>query len=72
MIGQSLALPSRAASRETWDRWIAVGFALGSACFFIGPFPGFVQLMGRPRHWATVFLGSGDRWGGSQQKRKSE
>ena len=30
------------------------------------------QLMRRPRHWATVFLRSGDRCGGSQQKRKSE
>ena len=29
-----------------WDRWIAGGFAIGSVCFFIGPFPGFQQLVG--------------------------
>ena len=58
MIGHSLALPTRAASRETWDRWIAVGFALGSACFFIGPFPGFVQLVGAGADGVVFFAGS--------------
>ena len=58
VIGHSLALPSRAASRETWDRWIAVGFALGSACFFIGPFPGFVQLVGAGADGVVFFAGS--------------
>lgn len=58
MIGHSLAFPTRAAGRETWDRWIAVGFALGSACFFIGPFPGFVQLVGDGADGVVFFAGS--------------
>ena len=45
MIGHALALGPRASARLAWDRWIAAGFAIGSACFFIGPFPGFVQLI---------------------------
>jgi hypothetical protein len=46
VIGHALALPPRAVARLGWDRWIAAGFAIGSACFFVGPFPGFVQLVG--------------------------
>ena len=41
-----------------WDRWIAVGFAVGSACFFIGPFPGFVQLVGAGADGVVFFVGS--------------
>jgi hypothetical protein len=32
-----------APGRAIW--WIGVLFAIGSACFLVGPFPGFVQLV---------------------------
>jgi hypothetical protein len=35
-----------------------VGFAVGSACFFIGPFPGFVQLLGAAADAVVFFVGS--------------
>jgi hypothetical protein len=45
-------------SRAAWDTWIAVGFAIGSACFFIGPLPGFVQLVGPGANGVVFFAGS--------------
>ena len=41
---------------RTW--WIGVLFALGSACFAIGPFPGFVDLVGAQADAAVFFAGS--------------
>jgi hypothetical protein len=38
--------------------WIGVLFALGSACFAIGPFPGFVHLVGAQADAAVFFAGS--------------
>jgi hypothetical protein len=38
--------------------WIAVLFIVGSACFAIGPFPGFVQLVGAAADAAVFFAGS--------------
>ncbi len=58
MIGHTLAFAPRPATRAAWDRSIAVGFALGSVCFFIGPFPGFVQLVGAAAVGVTFFVGS--------------
>ena len=58
MIGHSLAVAHRAFARAAWDRWIALGFAVGSACFFIGPFPGFVQLVGAGADGVVFFAGS--------------
>jgi hypothetical protein len=50
-------VPQRAA-RPLSERWVAAGFAIGSVCFFVGPFPGFVQLVGaRPDAW-VFFIGS--------------
>jgi hypothetical protein len=37
---------------------MSVSFALGSACFFIGPFPGYVNLVGDTADALTFFLGS--------------
>jgi hypothetical protein len=37
---------------------MAAGFAVGSACFFIGPFPGFVQLVGSGADGVVFFAGS--------------
>jgi hypothetical protein len=39
-------------------RWIGVLFAIGSACFFIGPFPGFVDLVGAEADGMVFFVGS--------------
>lgn len=38
--------------------WIGILFAIGSACFFLGPFPGFVQLVGSSADGAVFFVGS--------------
>jgi hypothetical protein len=42
----------------THRRWMAVFFALGSACFLIGPFPGYAQLVGDRADAVTFFVGS--------------
>jgi hypothetical protein len=49
------------ASRHLGPRvtpWIGALFAIGSACFFIGPFPGFVQLVGAEVDGMVFFVGS--------------
>ena len=38
--------------------WIGVLFAIGSACFFVGPFPGFVNLVGSSADGVVFFVGS--------------
>ena len=40
------------------ERWMALFFALGSACFLIGPFPGYAQLVGASADAMTFFVGS--------------
>ncbi|MBV9415183.1 MAG: YrhK family protein [Solirubrobacterales bacterium] len=42
----------------TRPRWMALCFALGSTCFLIGPFPGYVQLVGESADGVTFFVGS--------------
>jgi hypothetical protein len=42
----------------TRRRWMALSFALGSACFLIGPFPGYVQVVGESADGVTFFVGS--------------
>jgi hypothetical protein len=37
---------------------MAVCFALGSTCFLVGPFPGYVQLVGASADAITFFVGS--------------
>lgn len=37
---------------------MALCFALGSACFLVGPFPGYVQLVGDTADAVTFFVGS--------------
>ena len=39
-------------------RWMALFFAVGSACFLVGPFPGYVQLVGDSADAITFFVGS--------------
>jgi hypothetical protein len=40
------------------ERWMALLFAVGSACFFVGPFPGYAQLVGATADALTFFAGS--------------
>ncbi|HEY7622338.1 MAG TPA: hypothetical protein VH834_21385 [Solirubrobacteraceae bacterium] len=40
------------------ERWMALCFAVGSVCFLIGPFPGYVQLVGAGADAVTFFVGS--------------
>ena len=42
--------------RANW--WIGVLFAVGSACFVVGPFPGFVHVVGARADAAVFFAGS--------------
>jgi hypothetical protein len=42
--------------RASW--WVGVLFAVGSACFLIGPFPGFVELVGSTIDGIVFFVGS--------------
>jgi hypothetical protein len=42
----------------TRRRWMALCFALGSTCFLVGPFPGYVQLVGDTADAITFFVGS--------------
>jgi hypothetical protein len=40
------------------ERWMALCFAAGSTCFLIGPFPGYVELVGPGADAVTFFVGS--------------
>ncbi len=40
------------------ERWMAASFAIGSACFLVGPFPGFAELVGDTADAVTFFAGS--------------
>jgi hypothetical protein len=53
-----LAVAHPPLARAHWDVLIALGFAIGSACFFIGPFPGVVELVGQGADGVIFFAGS--------------
>jgi hypothetical protein len=40
------------------EQWMALLFAIGSTCFLIGPFPGYVDLVGPEADAVTFFAGS--------------
>jgi hypothetical protein len=42
----------------TRERWMALAFAVGSACFLVGPFPGYAALVGARADALTFFVGS--------------
>jgi FtsH-binding integral membrane protein len=42
----------------TRERWMALLFLAGGACFLIGPFPGYVNLVGDKADSVTFFIGS--------------
>ena len=52
-----MADPATSGWRSTVS-WSAVLFIIGSACFAIGPFPGFLQLVGAAADAAVFFAGS--------------
>ena len=56
LLSRSAASGWWAPGRASW--WIAVLFAVGSSCFAVGPFPGFVQLVGAAADAAVFFAGS--------------
>ncbi len=60
--GKDRRLVVQAAAREYRQtiarRWIGVLFALGSTCFLIAPFPGFLQLVGSGADGIVFFVGS--------------
>jgi hypothetical protein len=58
VIGHSLAFAPRPATQLAWDRAISIGFSIGSLCFLVGPFPGFVHLVGAEADAAVFFAGS--------------
>lgn len=58
MIGHALTVRPTPETRVRWDRWIGTGFAIGSFCFFIGPFPGFIGLVGAEADAIVFFVGS--------------
>ncbi|WP_064750460.1 hypothetical protein [Solirubrobacter soli] len=49
--------PPVASSRRR-ERWMAALFAIGSTCFLVGPFPGYVGLVGPEADAVTFFVGS--------------
>jgi YrhK-like protein len=57
LIGHALAR-APVTHRAAWDRAIAIGFAIGSLCFFIGPFPGVLSLVGAGADASVFFAGS--------------
>ena len=52
-----MADPATSGWRST-TAWSAVLFIIGSACFAVGPFPGFLQLVGAAADAAVFFAGS--------------
>src|SRR5204863_10051554 len=48
----------RSGPAMTRERWLAVCFASGSACFLVGPFPGYLDLVGGTADAVTFFVGS--------------
>jgi hypothetical protein len=42
----------------TRERWMAALFAVGSACFLVGPFPGYANAVGDRADAITFFVGS--------------
>lgn len=57
MIGHAL-IHTRHPVHPLSERWVAAGFGIGSACFIVGPFPGFVQLVGARADATVFFVGS--------------
>src|ERR1700754_2017751 len=46
------------ATSDPRERWMAALFAIGSLCFVVGPFPGYIDLVGPEADALTFFVGS--------------
>lgn len=46
------------AATDRATRWVGILFAIGSTCFLVGPFPGFVELVGSEVDGVVFFVGS--------------
>jgi hypothetical protein len=57
-IGRFGPSPAGHDSPMTRERWMAVLFAVGSSCFLIAPFPGYIELVGPGADAVTFFAGS--------------
>ena len=51
-----MAEPATPRRSKTW--WAGVLFIIGSSCFAVGPFPGFLQFVGATADAAVFFIGS--------------
>jgi hypothetical protein len=58
VIGHALVHAPRHVVHRMSERWVGAGFAIGSLCFILGPFPGFVQLVGARADAWVFFVGS--------------
>jgi hypothetical protein len=58
VIGHAVTVRPTPETRAVWDRWIGIGFAIGSLCFFVGPFPGVIDLVGAKADAIIFFVGS--------------
>jgi len=58
VVGHALLRAHGPGALAGWDRPIAAGFALGSVCFLVGPFPGVVELVGPGADAVIFFAGS--------------
>jgi hypothetical protein len=58
VIGPALVHAPLHAIRPASEAWVAAGFAVGSVCFLVAPFPGFVQLVGARADAWVFFVGS--------------
>jgi hypothetical protein len=56
MTAQTVLDAPRTLARR--ERWMAALFAAGSLCFLVGPFPGYIDLVGPQADAATFFAGS--------------
>jgi hypothetical protein len=57
VIGHAL-IHARRPVHPLSERWVAAGFGIGSVCFIVGPFPGFVELVGERADATVFFVGS--------------
>jgi hypothetical protein len=57
-VSETTATDANEARRIRLERWMAWSFAVGSACFLIGPFPGYAELVGERADAVTFFAGS--------------
>jgi hypothetical protein len=58
VIGHALIHAPRHAVHPASETWVAWGFGIGSLCFFVAPFPGFLQLVGASADAWVFFIGS--------------